>query len=134
MTSDIPSSLKINRGNFSQCGSLLSTQLSRGVSVILFYSPRCRYCESFAPVFLQLKQQYGIQLGAIDMSDIQNNELSTMAASKFPFQINGYPTIVIYYDGEPCSWYIGARDIKTLYEAVVGISGKSQCSLRFSPC
>jgi hypothetical protein len=82
---------------------------------------------------LQLKEQYGIQLGAVDMSISSNRELSDMA-SKFPFQINGYPTIVIYYDGEPCTWYIGARDAKTLYEAVVGISGKSQCSLRFSPC
>jgi hypothetical protein len=82
---------------------------------------------------LQLKEQYGVQVGAVDMSSQTNNVLVDMA-SKFPFQINGYPTIVIYYDGEPCSWYIGSRDIKTLYEAVVGISGKSQCSLRFSPC
>lgn len=129
----IPVSVKLTRANFSRCGSLLSSHLSQGVSVVVFYSPGCRFCESFAPTLLKLKSQYGIQIGAVDMSSQTNNALISMA-SQFPFQIQGFPTIVIYYDGDPCSWYVGARDLETIRNTVEGISGKSQCSLRFTPC
>ena len=124
MTSTIPSQFKLTRANFSRCGSLVSTPLTKGVSVILFYMPNCRFCESFAPEFLRLPSK-GIPIGAVDMSAQTNNALISMA-SQFPFQINGYPTILIYKEGSPCTWYIGARDIESIQQAV----SNQSCTLK----
>lgn len=135
MTSDIFSSdvPRLNRSDFSPCGSLKTHK--NGVSAVLFYLSSNRFCQTFAPEF---KKLVGMCSGicetfAVNMEQGTNNALLSMS-SKFPYDISNYPTIVIYFDGEPCSVYLGVRSADSLLNSLKSITTRNQCKFEYKPC
>jgi thiol-disulfide isomerase/thioredoxin len=104
--------------NFDQKGNLLNTD---GRSVILFYATWCGHCQHVKPTFIELsKSVKNAKFMAFDMSEPTEEMRSIM--SQWKFKIEGFPTIIGFYNGQPYSYYKGDRTAKDLMTYISGIS------------
>lgn len=90
-----------------QKGQVLGTTI-RGVSLILFYSTRCKYCDEYIPIFKKLPGTVGgCQFGMINIA--QNRSVVELSKNtNTPFKY--VPYIVLYIDGFPVMSYDGPAD------------------------
>lgn len=100
-------------------GDILGTNI-RGVSLILFYSTQCQYCDKFIPVFKKLPGTIGgCQFGMINIS---NNRSVVEKSKNTIMPLSVVPYIVIYMNGKPVMSYDGPAtdtDIKNFVMTVV---------------
>ena len=137
----MPSSVvpRLSLSDFSSCGSLTAPKFKTQTTVVLFYVPECRFCQDFSGELAKFVVQYASKIGAgaaaVDMSHNNNSPLIA-ASSNFPYRLGDvWPTIIIFYQGKPCSVYNGPRSAEYVNDFIVkniGI-GKS-CEFKFVPC
>jgi thiol-disulfide isomerase/thioredoxin len=82
----------------TQKGDVLGTTI-RGISLILFYSTQCPYCEPFIPVFKKLPGTVGgCQFGMINIS---TNRSIVEKSKNTIMPLTYVPYIVLYNNGQP---------------------------------
>jgi len=124
---------KLIDSDFTTCGSLPN---KTGVYPVLFYTSTCRFCRDFVPEFIKLSSHCSRRGGsayAVNM-EYGNNKTLADRSTKFPFDLAGYPTIVLYYNESPCSLYLGPRTVeKIIYEMNMKMT-RQQCTLPIKTC
>merc|ERR1712217_69451 len=95
--------------------------------MVEFYAPWCGHCKMLKPEYVKAAKELtpGIPVGACDLSVEENAPLAQK------YQIQGFPTIVIFTDGKE-ERYEGERNAKALVEAcrsklpntVINLKGK----------
>lgn len=129
---------QLTANNFSRCGALSGSSFSKGTTVVFFYIPECRFCQEFAPEFSNFSDNYASSLGskavAVNMSSGNNNSLIGMS-SNFSYTLGQvWPTIIVFYNGHPCSSYSGPRTAKGLASFISNTTSTSTCSFKYVPC
>jgi hypothetical protein len=131
----VPEVPHLTRADFSPCGSLKNYK--SGVAVVMFCTPSSRFCQSFSQEYLSLYKMCSAnnkcQIFVVNMEQGTNNALISMS-SKFPYDIANFPTIVIYYNGDPCSVYLEERTASSLFSKIQSMTDKGQCKFKFVPC
>ena len=130
---------RLSPSNFSSCGSLVDPKFKTVTTVVFFYTQECRFCQETAFQVSKFDSQYADKIGAItaaiDLSVVENSSL-IKASKNFSYKLGDiWPTIIIFYQGKPCSFYSGPRNAEALNDYIVkniGI-GKS-CEFKFVPC
>ena len=130
LSSNIP---HLTRTDFSPCGSL--TRYTSGVATVLFYTNSSRFSQTFIPEYEKLPAMCdgNCQALAVNMDQGTNNAIYSMS-TKFPYTITNFPTVVLYFNGDPCSIYLGERTASSLFSQIKTITNKQQCKFKFVPC
>lgn len=128
---------QITTNDFTSCGSL-GPQFSKGTTVVFFYVPECRFCQEFAPEFSNFSDNYASSLGAravaVNMAAGNNNSLIGMS-NNFSYTLGKvWPTIIVFYNGNPCSSYTGPRTSKALSAFISNTTSNRTCDFKFVPC
>uniref|UniRef100_U5ER38 Putative pretaporter n=1 Tax=Corethrella appendiculata TaxID=1370023 RepID=U5ER38_9DIPT len=111
--------LHLTKGDFDHA-------IQNGVTCVKFYAPWCGHCKRLAPTWEQLAQKFighnVVKIGKVDCTLENNKELCTEQ------EVNGFPTVFIYKNGEKVSEYNGNRSLDDLYNFVskhVSLSDKA---------
>ncbi len=100
----------LKNSNFGDKGEIMDRDLNRikGRAVIVFYSPGCGYCVRLDPEYVKFAErarQQGILVFAVNAVDNQDPLMSRINKSTWKYDVDGYPTIIGYFNGRPCSIY-----------------------------
>jgi len=88
--------------------------VKEGVAFVKFFAPWCGHCKRLAPTWEQLAEKYkdteGVTVAHVDCTadDNANRELCSSHG------VNGFPTLIIFKDGEKAEEYSGKRDLEAL--------------------
>jgi thiol-disulfide isomerase/thioredoxin len=109
-------------------GPILSNNI-KGLSLILFYSTQCNYCQNFIPIFKRLPGTInGCQFGMINVSqNRQTTELSKQTVAPITY----VPYIILYVNGKPYMRYDGPQDINEIKRFVVEVANTIQNREKF---
>ena len=109
-------------------GDALGTTI-RGISLILFYSTQCPYCEPFIPVFKKLPGTVGgCQFGMINIS---TNRSIVEKSKNTIMPLTYVPYIVLYSNGNPIVSYDGPPNEQELKNFVMTIVQSNQAKQQF---
>jgi len=104
-----------------QKGRILCTNI-RGLSLILFYSTECGFCQKFIPMFKTMPGRInGCQFGMINVSknkDVVFMSRDTVAPIKY------VPYIILYVNGKPFVRYDGPHDEREIVKFVIDVASK----------
>jgi thiol-disulfide isomerase/thioredoxin len=106
-------------------GLLLSlTYDSNGLTLVLFYSKECPYCDSLINKFKQLPSlMNGCQFAMVNV----NRNMSVVERSKNTIAPISYvPDVILYVNGMPYIRYDGPHDINHIKDFIVSIYQKVQ--------
>lgn len=106
-------------------GLLLSlTYDSNGLTLVLFYSKECPYCDSLINKFKQLPSlMNGCQFAMVNV----NRNMSVVERSKNTIAPISYvPDVLLYVNGMPYIRYDGPHDINHIKDFIVSIYQKVQ--------
>lgn len=93
-----------------------------GISLILYYSTQCVYCQKCIPMFKKLPDMVnGCNFGMVNVS--MNRQLLQMANSSTT-PITYVPYIILYVNGHPYIRYDGPSDINNIVQFVVQVSNQ----------
>ena len=83
------------------------------IILILFHATWCGHCLNFKPIWENLKNNHpkGIQFG-----EVEHNEMNEYKYSKNEKQIEGYPTLRLYYKDKLLKEYDGERNFEDIYK------------------
>ncbi len=129
---------RLSDSDFSQCGSLNPPKFkSLDYTLVMFFIPECRFCQSFSTEFTKFQKEYAPQLNtgsaAVDLSNTENSSLIRKSVN-FPYSLGKvFPTIVVFYKGKPCSSYTGVRSADAL-KSFIENKYQNECSFKFVPC
>ena len=103
---------------------------SKGMTLVLFYSNQCSYCDNLIKKFKQLPHIVnGCQFAMINVShhaDIPERSKDTVAA------ITYVPDLILHVNGMPYIRYDGEHEIEPIQDFIVGIYKKIQ-QINFHP-
>lgn len=84
--------------------------ISSGVTFVKFFAPWCGHCKNLAPTWKDLAKQYddipSVKIAKVDCT--QHKELCQQ------YKVRGYPTLMVFKNGEKESDYSGGRDLSAL--------------------
>jgi hypothetical protein len=127
---------QLNINDFSSCGSISNASYTKGVCTVLFYIPNSKPCNDFIQEYNRFAENYAYNSNinplSIDLGNGMNNRLISMSKN-FPFNLLDFPTIIIYYDGSPCSAYMGRLTSQDLYAFASKVVDDKTC-FKFAPC
>jgi hypothetical protein len=109
--------------DFQQDGTLVHPSVNKAVCFVLFYLPYCRFCQDFSVPFTIFGQNHAshVKLGAVDVTSQSNLGIMTYLRSA-PYALNAFPTVIVYYNGYPCSVYqrgaVGTDEVSQLTSAL----------------
>lgn len=90
--------------------------LERGVTFVKFYAPWCGHCKRLTPRWEELAAKFAgvgqVKVAKMDCTDPDNKPVCSEQ------DVNGFPTIFIYRDGQRLQEYTGNRSLDDLYEFV----------------
>uniref|UniRef100_A0A8W7PTR7 Thioredoxin domain-containing protein n=1 Tax=Anopheles coluzzii TaxID=1518534 RepID=A0A8W7PTR7_ANOCL len=102
--------VQLSEGDFAHA-------IAKGVTVVKFYAPWCGHCMRLAPTWEQLAEKLtardGVTIAKVDCTVDANKELCGEQ------EVNGYPTVFLYRDGEKVTEYFGHRSLDDLHEFVM---------------
>uniref|UniRef100_A0A182QGR4 Thioredoxin domain-containing protein n=1 Tax=Anopheles farauti TaxID=69004 RepID=A0A182QGR4_9DIPT len=91
--------------------------IAHGVTVVKFYAPWCGHCMRLAPTWEQLAEKVAgrgdVTVAKVDCTVDTNKELCGEQ------EVNGYPTVFLYRDGEKVTEYYGHRSLDDLHAFVM---------------
>uniref|UniRef100_A0A182N0B0 Thioredoxin domain-containing protein n=1 Tax=Anopheles dirus TaxID=7168 RepID=A0A182N0B0_9DIPT len=91
--------------------------VAQGVTVVKFYAPWCGHCMRLAPTWEQLAEKVAgradVTIAKVDCTVDTNKELCGEQ------EVNGYPTVFLYRDGEKVTEYYGHRSLDDLHAFVM---------------
>jgi hypothetical protein len=100
-------------------GPILCNQI-KGLSLILFYSTQCTYCQKFIPIFKRMPGSInGCQFGMINVS--QNKQCVLMSKETIA-PITYVPYIILYVNGKPYMVYNGPYDENEIKRFVIEVA------------
>jgi len=99
--------LQLTADNFPQ-------GIEKGVTFIKFFAPWCGHCKRLAPTWQQLAEKFvgnaNVKIAKVDCTLQENRDLCSEQ------DVNGFPTLFIYRNGEKISEYNGSRSLDDLYD------------------
>ena len=102
-------------------GNLLCNNIP-GISLCLFYSTQCSYCQQLIPEYKKLPGSIsGCHFGMINVSK-QKSILHVSKNCLTPIQY--VPLIILYANGTPLARYDGPNEIEEIKKFVIDISQK----------
>ena len=108
-------------------GTLLCNSI-RGISVLLFYSPKCEFCQKLIPIFKRLPGQIGgVQFGMANVGadpDIVRRSRDTISPIKY------VPLIILHVNGRPFIRYDGGISEGEIKQFVYEVGNKIQAQAR----
>ena len=113
-------------------GMLLTlTYDSKGLTLVLYYSKECPYCDSLINKFKQLPNYVnGCQFAMVNV----NRNMSVVERSKNTVApITYVPDVILYVNGMPYIRYDGPHDIQHIKEFIVSIYQKIQKTAFIDP-
>jgi thiol-disulfide isomerase/thioredoxin len=110
-------------------GNILTTPIM-GFSLIMFYSPKCVYCQKLIPIFKQLPQYVaGCKFGMINVS--QQRDIIRMASQTI-VPIKYVPLIILYINGNPYMKYEGPGNMDEIRDFILQIANSIQSQNSFA--
>lgn len=101
----------------------------RGVSLVLFYSPKCGYCQRLIPIFKKLPGTIGgCQFGMINVTT--ENTIVLMSRNTI-VPIEYVPLIILYVNGKPFIRYDGDHDEVQIRKFLMDVTSKLQAKEKF---
>lgn len=99
--------------------------IAKGVAFIKFYAPWCGHCQKLSPTWDQLAEKMnsgpnGVKIAKVDCTNADNRNLCSEQ------QVEGYPTLFAYKNGEKQSEYDGSRALSELQQYVNKIVGHDE--------
>lgn len=101
----------------SLTGDSFKHGIERGTSFIKFFAPWCGHCKRLAPTWEELGKKFFTN----DKVNIVKVDC-TLDASKHlcnEQEVDGFPSLYLYRDGQKISEYVGDRNLDDLYEFVI---------------
>lgn len=90
--------------------------IGNGVTIIKFYAPWCGHCKRLVPTWDELATKYigtkSVKVAKVDCTLSENKELCSTQ------EVDGFPTIFIYRDGDKVTEYNGNRSLEDLVNFV----------------
>lgn len=90
--------------------------IEKGVTFVKFYAPWCGHCMRLAPTWEQLAEKFvgsdNVKIAKVDCTLEVNKDLCGEQ------DVNGFPTVYIYRNGEKLSEYNGNRSLEDLHDFV----------------
>ncbi|XP_055617514.1 thioredoxin domain-containing protein 5 homolog [Toxorhynchites rutilus septentrionalis] len=90
--------------------------IEKGVTFVKFYAPWCGHCMRMAPTWEQLAEKFvgtdQVKIAKVDCTLEINKDLCSEQ------EVNGFPTVFIYKNGEKLSEYNGNRSLEDLHDFV----------------
>jgi len=91
-------------------------EIKSGITFVEFYSPWCGHCKRLAQTWELLGKKFlnrdGIKIAKIDCTQTDNREFCNEQ------EIEGFPSLFLYKDGQKISEYRGSRELDDLYDFV----------------
>lgn len=118
--------------NFVSTGQL-NAPLNKGIVVVLYYATWCTYCSKMQDEYSKFSKILDDKkLGKAVVLDYDAVKTTIPDFFKnFPYIISGYPSIIFYNDGGPCSRYDGLRTSDGLLEFTKQFSSKNaMCTIK----
>lgn len=99
-------------------GDNFNNAITSGVTFVKFFAPWCGHCRRIAPTWEDLARKTvgntDITIAEVDCTSEASKELCTQEG------VEGYPTMILYKDGEKVEEYNGSRELDALYTFVTG--------------
>ncbi|KAB7507841.1 Thioredoxin domain-containing protein 5 [Armadillidium nasatum] len=97
-------------------GENIENAISIGTTFIKYYAPWCGHCKRLAPIFEELGKKFvgfeGVTIAKVDCTQEVNRDLCSNE------KINGFPTLILYKDGEKQAEYNGDRSLSDMAEFI----------------
>ena len=116
--------------NTEQQGPQLHTRIP-GVSLVLFYSKSCSFCQTLIPIFKNLPSKVnGVHFAMANISADGGRlqKMSEATQSKFTY----VPLLVLYVNGVPYMEYKGPKTLENMAKFVFEVSQKLEKNQDFS--
>lgn len=90
--------------------------VEKGVTFVKFFAPWCGHCKRMAPTWDELAVKFvgnsNVKIAKVDCTLSDNKDLCSLQ------DVNGFPTIFLYKNGEKVTEYNGSRSLDDLFEFV----------------
>lgn len=94
--------------------------IEKDLTFIKFFAPWCGHCKRLAPTWDQLAAKFiaraDVKIAKVDCTLADNKELCSEQ------DVDGFPTMFIYKNGEKIAEYNGSRSLEDLYDFVMKYS------------
>lgn len=90
--------------------------VEKGTTIVKFFAPWCGHCKRMQPTWEQLAVKFvgtpGVKIAKVDCTVAESKELCSQQ------EVNGFPTLYVYRDGQKVTEYDGSRSLEDLYDFV----------------
>lgn len=97
-------------------GDSFTHGIEKGITIVKFYAPWCGHCKRMAPTWDELATKFvgntNVKIAKVDCTLSENKELCSEQ------EVDGFPTVYIYRNGEKIEEYGGNRSLDDLFEYV----------------
>lgn len=101
----------------SYSGDNFEHGISVGISFTKFFAPWCGHCKRLAPTWEELAIKFVgnpyVKIAKVDCTLDSSKDLCNQQ------EVDGFPTLFLYKDGEKVAEYTGSRSLEDLYEFVI---------------
>lgn len=91
--------------------------VQNGITFVKFYAPWCGHCKRLSPTWDSLRAKFagrsGVHIVRVDCNSDENKQLCNDE------EVEGFPTLFIYKNGQKISEYSGSRSLDDLYDFVI---------------
>ncbi|XP_065362683.1 thioredoxin domain-containing protein 5 homolog [Calliphora vicina] len=106
-------------------GDNFEKSVADGVTFVKFYAPWCGHCQKLSPVWDQLAEKIhagekAIKIAKVDCTSAENKKLCVDQ------QVEGYPTLFAYKNGERQSEYDDSRSLPELVSYISKFAGHDE--------
>jgi thioredoxin domain-containing protein 5 len=93
--------------------------IATGLVFVKFFLPYCKFCKDLAPTWEQLAEEYSsttrVKIAEVDCAEKNNKPLCEAQDATMD---TGFPTLILYMDGQKVESVHGVRSLKSLKELV----------------
>lgn len=103
-----------------------------GSGMVLFYAPWCGFCKAVKEPWLEAAKVAGFcDFYAFNCE--KNRGHLDKIKTDMPELVRGYPTIILYKDGQPGDYYEGERTKQAFIDTCMRVCGKGRCKVYTNP-